>query len=88
MLQLIHGARLRCLIGTPAQDARTVPEAITRHLIVQDFDNELWPQGDPLALTTVVPATGTAGSFTREARCFNQRLELRGKRRAVGRGDT
>ena len=88
MLQLIHRARLRCLVGTPAQDARTVPEPVPGHLIVQHFDDEFWPQGDPLALTTVVPATGTAGSFTREARCFDQRLELRGKRRAVGRGYT
>jgi hypothetical protein len=43
MCHLIHQTRVRRLVRPPSQQPRAMPEAVTRDLIIEHFDDEFAP---------------------------------------------
>ena len=60
-LELVVRAVARFLIGAPSSKLCRMPKAVTLHMVVRNFDNELGAQRLPGKILTLAPATLCAG---------------------------
>ena len=76
MFHLIHGALARRFVRTPAHNFCSVPESITREMIVAHFHNDFRIDRLPFAGAFRAPTTRPARRIAGEPRRFSQRFEF------------
>src|SRR6266581_5961540 len=74
---LLHGALLRRLVRTPAQELGPVSKAACAEVVVLHFYHEMSGQWLPVPTTLAAPAAGPTGALSSEAGRFDERLKLR-----------
>jgi hypothetical protein len=67
MCHLIHQTRVRRLVRPPSQQPRAMPEAVTRDLIIEHFDDDFAPERFSLGSLRAVPSASFAGRLAGEA---------------------
>src|SRR5688572_23774769 len=92
MLDLVHRALARRLVGAIANDLRAMAETASREMIVGNLHDYLRIDRLPFAAPFRAPAAGTTRRIPGEARFLLQRFEFFGQRGSVacleGRGET
>src|SRR5687768_15637500 len=77
LLDLLHAALLRGLVGAPADEVRAVAETAGGEVVVFDLDDQLGGQRLPLGAALRRPPARPARRAAGEARGFDQVLQLR-----------
>src|SRR5690606_37826753 len=82
-----HRTLPRGLVRTPPQERRAVAEALTGHLVVNDFGDPFGLQWNPFGATAAAPAALAAGRAASESRLAAQLLEQGQKGLSLSRGE-